>query len=411
MSARSVVVVGGGLGGLSVAEKLRGLGFTGPVTMVGDEPVAPYDRPPLSKEVLKGTRPNPPALRKDEDLEKLDVTMLLGVDAVGLDPAARTVSLSDGRTLPYDALVIATGARPRQWALGAGLSQVRALRTTDDAAYVAGVIAGGGRLGVLGAGFIGCEVAASARELGSEVTMIEVLAAPLARVVGEAAGAEVARRHREAGVDLRVATTVDAVAEKDGSLSLSLSDGTTVEVDGLVVGLGVIPNTEWLESSGVAIENGIVCDGAGATSLPEVYALGDVARWVNKGTGLHARIEHWTNTVDQAAIVAAHIAEGEHARPHLEDQPYFWSDQYGVKLQSVGVLGADLDVEVVLTGPGGDRPFYLYSEGDRLVGVLGFGLPRLIMTMRGQLAAGTTVQEARATAARLHPPADAAPAT
>jgi 3-phenylpropionate/trans-cinnamate dioxygenase ferredoxin reductase subunit len=401
--SRSVVVVGSGLGGLKVAQELRRLGFDGRLTLIGDELGTPYDRPPLSKDVLKGTKPNPPQLCDEDELSGLDIVLTSGNAATGLDVVRQRVSLADGTDLGYDVLVVATGARARDWGMGHGLDNVWPLRTTVDAAKVAELVARKGRLAVLGAGFIGCEVAASAREMGCSVTLIEMLSTPLAHIVGEAAGAEISRRQVAAGVDLKCETTIESIDAVDGTAKVvNLSDGTSLEVDGIVYGLGVEPNTEWLATSGVIVDNGIVCDATGATSHPNIYALGDVARWVNVQTGRHARVEHWTNAADHAAIVATQIASGEHDRKRLEEIPYFWSDQYGTKIQSLGEPSGTADLTVLMTGAAGDRPLYLYSRGRHLTGVLGFGLARAVMRLRPLIADRATVGEALDAVRELH---------
>jgi 3-phenylpropionate/trans-cinnamate dioxygenase ferredoxin reductase subunit len=400
----NVVIVGAGLGGLRVAEELRRLGFSGTLTLIGDEPVAPYDRPPLSKEVLKGTKPNPPTLLGEAALEGLDLTLHLSASATSLDTVAQTITLLDGSTLAFDVLVIATGARARHWGVGAGARNIWPLRTSADAAQLAEVIQRKGHLAVLGAGFIGCEVAASAREMGCEVTMVEMLATPLGHLIGEAAGQEVARRHVAAGVDLRCETTIEDVQLVGDQVKVvNLSDGSNVEVDAIVVGLGVVPNTEWLDSSGLIIDNGVVCDANGATSHANIYALGDVARWVNVQTGRHVRVEHWTNAAAHAAIVASQIAAGEHEKKRLAEIPYFWSDQYGTRIQALGEPSASADLTLIMAGPANERPLYLYSRGKQLTGVLGFGLARAVMSMRAMLADRVPTAEAIEAVQKIHP--------
>ena len=401
---RQVVVVGAGLGGLTVAEELRRLGFGGSVVVVGAEAEPPYDRPPLSKEVLKGTRANPPLLREPKELDALGLDLRLGTVARGVDTTARRVHLQGGGELPYDVLVIATGARARRWAAAGAAANVWPLRTAQDAAHIAAAVAGRGRIGVLGAGFIGCEVAASARETGCDVTLVEVRSAPLAHALGPQAGAEIARRHRAAGVDLRCGVTIDEVVLDGENLSaVRLSDGRSVALDALVVGLGVVPDTEWVEGSGIAVDNGVVCDASGRTSHEDVYAVGDVARWVNARTGRHRRIEHWTTTTEQAAIVASGIAG--HQRRVLDEVPYFWSDQYGTKIQCVGEPDAGADITVRTTGASGDRPLYLYSRHGELTGVLGFGLARVVTRLRALVAERAALGDALDTVDGLHPQA------
>jgi 3-phenylpropionate/trans-cinnamate dioxygenase ferredoxin reductase subunit len=396
VDARSVVVVGAGLGGLKVCEELRRLGFDGRLTLLGAESGLPYDRPPLSKEVLKGARANPPVLREAGELDERGIALRPGSTAVGLDTVAQRVSLAGGATVDYDVLVIATGARPRPWGMAGTAGNVWELRTAADAARIAEAVRGRRRLAVLGAGFIGCEVTASAREMGCPVTLIEMLPTPMSRVVGIEVGAEIARRHAGAGADVRCAVTIVAVTTgASGEVTtIHLSDGGDVEIDALVVGLGVTPNVEWLGSSGLTVEDGIVCDARGGTSCPNVYAIGDVARWVNVLSGRHRRVEHWTTTIEHAAIVAREIAQGTHERRPLGEVPYFWSDQYGTKIQCVGEPSGSAEITSVVTGPSGDRPLFLYGRGGRLVGAVGFGLPGAVMRLRARIAEGTSVQDA-----------------
>lgn len=403
--ARSVVVVGAGLGGLKVCEELRKLGFDGALTLLGAETHLPYDRPPLSKDVLKGKKANPPALREADRLAELRLSWRPDATAVGLDPIGRQVSLSDGTTVGYDVLVIATGARARTWSGAGSARNVWPLRTSADAASIAAAIERGVPLAVLGAGFIGCEVAASAREMGCPVTLVEMLPAPLSRVVGLEVGTEIQRLHTAAGVDVRCGVTIDGVStDTNGDVTeVHLSDGSRIEVGGLVVGLGVTPNVEWLESSGLVLEDGVVCNASGETSHEGVYALGDVARWVNVRSGRHRRVEHWTTTTEHATIVAREIAAAAEHRRQLDEVPYFWSDQYGIKIQCLGEPSATADLTSVLTGPSGDRPLFLYGRSGRLVGVLGFGLPRAVMQLRPLIAEGRPVAQALETVAKIHP--------
>ncbi len=232
-----------------------------------------------------------------------------------------------------------------------------------------------------------------------------MLPAPLSRAAGAEVGAEIARRHLAAGVDVRCGVTIEDVTagESGGLTAIHLSDGSTVELDGMVVGLGVTPNVEWLESSGLTVDDGIVCNARGETSHEHVYAIGDVARWVNVLSGGHRRVEHWTTTIGHAAIVAREIAEGTHQRRPLSEVPYFWSDQYGTKIQCVGEPSASADVTSVLTGPSADRPLFLYGQAGRLAGVAGFGLPRAVMQLRALIAEGSSLERALQTVEELYP--------
>ena len=280
MSRRSITIVGASLAGVRAAESLRRQGFDRPITLIGDEAHAPYDRPPLSKQFLAGEwDADRLALTKPEKLAEFDLDLRLGVRAAGFDLGRRRLTLADGDTLDVDGLLVATGARCRTLPGTEGMGGVFTLRGLDDAEAIRVAFdAGPSRVVVVGAGFIGAEVAATARQRGLEVTLIEALPQPLARVLGDEMGAVCAAVHRDHGVDLRVGVGVDAVdAGADGNVErVRLSDGSVVEAEVVVVGIGVVPNTEWLEGSGLTIDNGVVCDET-CLAAPGVTAAGDVA--------------------------------------------------------------------------------------------------------------------------------------
>ena len=383
------VVVGGGLAALRTCEALRREGYDGRLTLVGAEPHRPYARPPLSKEVLRGDAPaESTALRTPDEYAELDVELRLGVAATALDLTARRVTLAGGTTLPYDRLVIATGATPRRLPGTEGLAGVHVLRTLDDAQALAAAFAGGPRVAVVGAGFIGGEVAASARALGLDVTLIEALPVPLARVLGAEMGAACGRLHQEHGVDLRLGVGVDAV-EGDGRVErLLLSDGSTVDADVVVVGIGVVPETAWLAGSGLTLDDGVVCDDR-CRAAPDVYAVGDVARWSNPLFGESMRLEHWTNASEQAVAVARALLHPD--APPYAPVPYFWSDQYDAKIQFLGMPCEGGEVRVVAGSVDEGRFVALYREqdGSTLRGVLGLRSNRAVMRLRPLLAEPT----------------------
>ena len=298
-----MVVVGGSLAGLRAIETLRNEGFEGRVTLIGAETRQPYDRPPLSKKVLAGEwEPERIALRRDGDLGSLDVDARLGRTATGLDVDERVVTVDDGERVPYDGLVIATGATVRRLPDQPELDGVYMLRTLDDClALRAALTAGSPRVVVVGAGFIGAEVAATARGLGCEVTVLEALPVPLARALGPRMGLACAELHGDHGVELRLGVGVAAIEGTARVEQVRLTDGSVVPADVVVVGIGVAPATGWLEGSGLELRDGVVCDATLAAGPPGVYAAGDVCRWPNALFDEEMRVEHWTNAAEQGA--------------------------------------------------------------------------------------------------------------
>ncbi|HEX5367751.1 MAG TPA: FAD-dependent oxidoreductase [Acidimicrobiales bacterium] len=393
LEGRRVVVVGGSLAGLRAAEQLRHQGFEGRITLVGDEARRPYDRPPLSKQLLAGAW--------DEDrivlgaankggVDGLDIDWRLGRRATGLDVEGRVVRLAGGEDLPYDGLVIATGARPRQLPGTTALAGVHTLRTLDDALAVrAALDAGARRVVVVGAGFIGAEVAATCRTAGCEVTILEALPVPLGRALGEEMGAVLGELHRDHGVDLRLGVGVAAFEGGDRVTHVRLADDTLVDADVVVVGIGVTPNTAWLEGSGLALDDGVVCD-ATTRVAPGIVAAGDVARWPSHRFGELLRVEHWDNAIAMGAHAARRLladlagddSGGAGSTEPYDPVPWFWSDQYDRKIQLAGwPSGAD-EVRVV-DGSVDERRFVaLYRRGDRLVAVLAVNRPRPLVAFR-----------------------------
>ena len=390
-----IVVVGVSLAGLSALETLRQEGYEGELIAVGAEGVLPYDRPPLSKQVLQGHwEPDKAVLREPGQYDALGVTWHLGRRAIALDPAARTVTLDDGEPLAYDGLVIATGATPR-WLPGTeGLGGVHVLRTMDECLTLRAELEAASRVCVVGAGFIGAEVAASARVRGLDVTVLEALPAPLARAFPAEMGAACAALHLDQGVDLRCGETVAGFEGDDRVTGVRLGDGSVVEADVVVVGVGVAPETGWLESSGLPLDNGVVCDSTCATAAPGVVAAGDIARWPNNLFGETMRIEHWSNAVEQGAAAAKRLLAGPGEAVDFAPAPYFWSDQYDAKIQFLGRCRPSDEVRIV-DGSIEERRFVaLFGRDGRLFGALAFNRPRLLMAYRKLLAAKTSFEDA-----------------
>ncbi len=406
MSAvNQIVIVGASLAGLQAAQTLRRAKFEGSIVLVGDETHYPYDRPPLSKQFLAGAWDEEKLrLRAAVDPTELGLDWKLGTRAIALDLEARSVTLGDGQEVAYDGLVLACGARARSLpgsmpgaAQGVftlrGLDDARALREAFDAEPA--------RVCVIGAGFIGAEVAATARERGLEVTMIEAASAPLVRVLDAGAGMAIADLHRQHGVEVRLGVGVAGVETGEGGLveRVVLDDGSAVHADVVVVGIGVVPNTEWLETSGLTIDNGIVCDST-CLAAPHVVACGDVARWINPRYGRPTRVEQWDNAVDQGAYAARRLLSAlDPAAPAPEPfspVPWFWSDQYDRKMQLAGVTGPRAEV---VNGSFDEQRFVqVYAdEAERFVGALAWNRPRQAIQARQLLEQEATLDEARST--------------
>jgi NADPH-dependent 2,4-dienoyl-CoA reductase/sulfur reductase-like enzyme len=378
-AVQRLVVVGGSLTAARIAEEARRIGFAGSITIICAEDHAPYDRPPLSKTFL--TSEVEPSLDFHlADPDGLGVTVLRSTIAGGLDTRNRVVRTTHG-DVPYDALVIATGAVPRTLESGRGLEGITSLRSVDDAVRIRSALHSGARVAVIGAGFIGGEVASSARARGAEVTMVEAMPLPLVGAVGSLVAERLAVLHRQYGVDLRTDTKVREIAGSRRVEKLVLDDGTTLPVDLVVVGIGVEPATGWLRGSGIAVSDGVACSPYLESTVPGVYAAGDVARWVNPWSGKSTRLEHWTSAGDQAVAVVRN-ALTEDRRP-CSITPYFWSDWYGHKLQ---LLGEPADEVELLGGGGATEPFVAqYRFDGQLVGAFGLDRTGPVMKLRGSI--------------------------
>ncbi|MFE1101388.1 NAD(P)/FAD-dependent oxidoreductase [Nocardiopsis alba] len=409
-SLDQIVIAGAGMAGLYAAEALRERGFEGRLTLVGEEPHRPYSRPPLSKEVLTGIGMGDPddaapgtlaghralRLREDEEIDRLDLDFRPGTRAVALDPTARELRTEgpDGaEALRYDGLIVATGARARR--PDTSLSGVHVLRTLDDAEAVRSALTSSGRLVVVGGGFVGAEVAASARSVGMEVTLVEAAPTPMTRVLDPRIGEILVRAHLDNGVDVRLGVSVVGYEGADHVERVRLSDGSTVEASAVVVGIGVHLNTEWLRGSGVdlASDGSVLCDEYSATSVPDVYAVGDLADWPHPRYGGRIRLEHWTNAGEQGEAAARNLLAGAGRTP-FTPVPYFWSDQYKSKIQLLG-QGAPADEVAFVHGSPEDRKFVAFlGRGGMLVGVLGLRSTPRTMRYRSLLEKPTTWEEA-----------------
>lgn len=395
-----VVIVGVSLAGLRAAETLRQQEFAGSIVMVSDETEVPYDRPPLSKRVLSGEwEPDRIRLRKPEIIESLNAEWVLGDGAVSLDAASRTVTLQSGRRLDCDGLVIATGGSVRRLPGQPDWRGVHALRTLSDSLALRDELTSGRRVVVIGAGFIGLEVAATARGRGCEVTVLEGAPSPLIRGLGAEMGRLVARIHEQNGVSVRCGVKVDGFVEGEpGEVSgIRLSDGEVVPADVVVVGVGVSPATGWLESSGLEVRDGVVCDET-LRAAPGVYAAGDVARWPNRLLGREVRVEHWTNASEQGAAAARNLlaeSRGEVGTAY-EAVPFFWSDQFTSRIQFLGRAEGDEAVEIVAGSPDENSFVALYHYGDEFRAVLGVSRPKQTMPFGKLLGERASWQQALA---------------
>ena len=392
-----VVIVGSSVGGVRTARALRTEGFTGRITLVGEEPELPYDRPPLSKQVLTGAWPAERAgLLTTQAAADAGIELRLGVAARSLDTEARRVHLADGEVLPYDDLVIATGAsaRPSPWQPESG---VYMLRTLADCRTLKKCFADGASVVMIGGGFIGAEAAAAARSAGCDVTLVDAVAVPMERAAGPVVGALLADIQRRNGARTRFGVAVQSVTGRAGDLAVTLSDTSVVRAEAVVVGIGAIPNDQWLQGSGLTVEDGIVCDeylaAAGAT---HVYAIGDVARWPHPELDAEVRSEHWTNAADQARCVARTIALAG-AREAYQPSDYIWSDQYDWKLQLAGQRSRAV-AEWVIGTPGAERPRVTVLHGDaagRLCGTVCLNWPKAFVQCRRLVDERAPVARAR----------------
>ncbi len=379
----NVVVVGASLAGLRAVQAARRVGYKGRLTLVGDEPHLPYDRPPLSKEYLaEGPLTTLHMFPEVEELaDGLDVDIRLETRATGLDTENKVIATSKG-DIDFDATLIATGVQARRLPRTDHLSGVHVLRNLDDAQNIRTALDSRARVVVIGAGFIGAEVASAAVKRGLEPIILEAAPTPLVRAVGEAGGSGLARMHARNGVDLRCGVAVSDLIGQDRVEAVRLADGTDIDADLVVVGIGAAPATDWLDGSGLQIDNGIVCDET-LRAADNVWAAGDVARWTNSLFDVPMRLEHWTNAGEQAVHAMENLLKPNEASPY-EHVPYFWSDWYGQRIQFAGL--AIGEPHLVSGDWDSDDLVALYRDGDRLIGVLAVNRRGDIMKYRVQIS-------------------------
>jgi NADPH-dependent 2,4-dienoyl-CoA reductase/sulfur reductase-like enzyme len=387
---QTLAIVGASLAGISAARAARAQGFTGRLVLIGDEAHRPYDRPPLSKEFLECPGDGAGA-------DPLGAEWLLGAAARSLDAATRTVTLADGTEIQADGVVIATGASARTLPELAGLANVFTLRTLDDAQDLAPELVPGTRLVIVGAGFIGAEVASTARALGVEVTVVCSGTVPLSGPLGAEMAADIAALHGINGVELICDAAIESYYSGEGVVSgLRLADGRYLPADVVLVAVGAVPNTDWLAGSGIELGDGVLCDPMGRTSVPGVVAVGDCAAWLDEESGKHFRMEHWSGAVERPAVAVTALLEPGAAR-QPQNVPYFWSDQYNVRIQFAGHARDADRVDIEAGDPAAHSFLAVYYRDGQPVAVLGANQPRLFTKWRRQLnAARADATRARA---------------
>jgi len=391
-----VAVVGASLAGLRTVEALRREGFEGRITVIGAEDELPYDRPPLSKQFLVDDWEEGKLALARNGVEELKADWKLGLAASSLDVDAKRLTLADGSTVVADAIILATGTRARRLPFGQDLEGVLELRNLGDARKLRAALAGSTRVVVVGAGFIGMDVAASCRQKGLEVTVVEPLPAPLIRGLGAVLGERVARRHREEGVVFRLGVGVDGFEGKGRVTGVRLSDGETLPAEIVIVGVGAAPATDWLEGAGLEIDNGVLCDATGSTGHEGIYALGDCARWLNARYPERPRFEHWTSAVEQSDVIAKRIIHG--VAEDFAPIPYVWTDQFDLRIAIAGEIQEGDEMHVCLGTLEEDRFLALFGRAGKLAAAVGFKRPRQLNGMRRKMAEGEGISFAEAIA-------------
>jgi len=380
---------------LRASETLRAEGFDGVIHLIGDEPHLPYDRPPLSKQVLAGEwEPDRLALTSPMKNDELSFEWHLGTRATELNIAEKKVLLDSGQSISYDGVIIATGARCVSLRMAGDLQGIYTLRGLDDAMAIRSEFERTPqKIVVVGAGFIGAEVAATARERGLDVTMIEAAEVPFERVLGSEMGTVTADVHRDHGVEVITGTPVESFKGHDRVEKVVLANGTEIDADVVIVGIGVKPNTEWLDNSGLTIDNGVVCDET-CQAAPGIVAAGDVARWPNRLFGEHMRVEHWDNAVEQGVYAARRLLTGENKIEPYAPTPWFWTDQFDRKIQLAGRTRSTDEVQIVAGSTEERRFAAAYGRDGKLVGILGFNRPRHVMQYKQMISEGASWEDA-----------------
>jgi 3-phenylpropionate/trans-cinnamate dioxygenase ferredoxin reductase subunit len=394
-SFETIVVVGTSLAGLRAIETLRREGYSGRIVAIGEESTMPYDRPPLSKQFLKGDWDREKIALRHQLEDDTEIDWKLGRRATALDIDAKTIRL-DGEgdeTVAFDGLIIATGASARPFPGTPSMDGIYTLRTLADAEALRERLESQPRVAVVGAGFIGMEVAATCRERGLEVTVVEFLETPLVRGLGKVLGEHVASVFRGHGVALRCGVGVSGFLGDDKVEGLALADGTRVDAEVVIVGIGAVPATDWLEGSGLALDNGVVCDAYCATTVPHIVAAGDIARWKDSRTGLPTRMEHWTNAVEQSVYAARRLLHGESIGPFVH-VPYVWSDQFELRLQIAGEVRDGDEMKIGLGSLEEGRCLVLFGREGKLTGAVGMKRARQLNEFRDLIGEGISFEDA-----------------
>lgn len=378
--AERVLIVGASVAGVGAALELRRCGFAGEIVLADGQAHVPYERPSLSKAVLAdpavtGAVP----LHAAEHYATLGIALKLGACAVRLDAERRSVDFDNGERLDADYVIVATGARARLFPSNRNDGDIWTVRDADDATGLRARLSAGTRLAVIGGGFIGAEVASSARTLGANVTIFETAALPFQRILGAEVASRLAQLHLAAGVRLHCNAAISRVRRLGGKQSLEAADGSVVTADVVVAGLGSMPNLEWLADSGLLISDGVVCDAAGRTSFDGIFAAGDVANWLNPRTGVHKREEHWTSAREQGRIVAQHVA-GDVETEWADFVRYFWSDMHAKRIQVLG------------TPEQADAMRFAYADPATGAFVAEYGRDGVLIGVAGCNAAGRTMR-------------------